>query len=174
MRFLTGAVGEGLRGLRHPLLGLMLQPGNRLASQVDDWSFHAADNGCFAQGDAFDPLGWLAWLRRVPTDRCLFATAPDVYGDAEATWARSWPFLEMVADNGHVPALVAQDGFDQHAVDCSMCCSSVGPWSGNTPSGLKRPARPEPGARPSTLGASPRGSGIGPGPGWPTPVTARS
>lgn len=117
MRFLTGAVGEGLRGLHHPLLGLMLQPGNGLRSQVSEWSFHAADNGCFAQGEGFDPEVWLAWLADVPREGCLFATAPDVYADAAATWVRSEPYLDHLRVRGFRPALVAQDGFDQYAVD---------------------------------------------------------
>lgn len=76
-----------------------------------------ADNGCFGKGYPGDDA-WLNWLarnaHRVPT--CMFATAPDVVGDAEATLARSVPWLRPIRDLGYPAALVAQDGLEELTV----------------------------------------------------------
>lgn len=72
-----------------------------------------ADNGCFGKGYPGDEK-WLAWLEsntHAAAD-CLFATAPDVVGDAEATLARSAPFLPLIRELGYPAALVAQDGLE--------------------------------------------------------------
>jgi hypothetical protein len=73
----------------------------------------AADNGCFSTNYVGDHA-WLAWLRShaVHADRCLFATAPDVVGDAAATLARSLPFLPVIRSLGYPAAFVAQDGLE--------------------------------------------------------------
>lgn len=42
---------------------------------------------------------------------CLFATAPDVYGDHAATVERSLPMLRAIRDLGCKAAFVAQDGW---------------------------------------------------------------
>lgn len=72
-----------------------------------------ADNGCFGKGYPGDEK-WLAWLKKHSKDasRCLFATAPDVVGDAVATLARSRPFLPLIREMGYPAALVAQDGLE--------------------------------------------------------------
>ena len=44
-----------------------------------------ADNGCFAQPDKYSDDGYISWLSSLSPENCLFATAPDVVGDAEAT-----------------------------------------------------------------------------------------
>ncbi|MGO1050732.1 hypothetical protein [Crossiella sp. CA198] len=71
----------------------------------------AADNGCFGRGYPGDGR-WLRWLDRHAdaAERCLFATAPDVVGDAAATLARSTPWFEPIRERGYRVALVAQDG----------------------------------------------------------------
>ena len=92
-------------------LGLMTQPASAVQHWASYYPFWAADNGCFAQGDRFDLdryLGWLAGLDYRQT--CLWATAPDVMGDAVATWARSEPVLAQIRDLGYRAAFVAQDG----------------------------------------------------------------
>lgn len=73
----------------------------------------AADNGCFGQGYPGD-AAWLAWLDRLAplAGSCLFATAPDVVGDAAATLDRSAPFLPLIRELGYPAALVAQDGLE--------------------------------------------------------------
>lgn len=88
----------------------MLQPGNSLTLQVSDYTAHAADNGCFSQGPRFEVGAFLTWLDTVPRERCLFAVAPDVYGDAAATRCRSLPVLPQIRALGFPAAYVAQDG----------------------------------------------------------------
>jgi hypothetical protein len=71
-----------------------------------------ADNGCFS--DNFDEDKWWSFLERNAHDAptCMFATAPDVVGDAAATLARSLPFLPKIRALGYPAALVAQDGLE--------------------------------------------------------------
>lgn len=73
-----------------------------------------ADNGCFGKGYPGDVeyLRWLAQHRDAATS-CVFATAPDVVGDAKATLARSAPFLPVIRALGYPAALVAQDGLEE-------------------------------------------------------------
>lgn len=105
-----------------PDLGIMFQPGmGNDTKPLLFWPF-AADNGCFAQGDQFDTGNWLEWLAsmRRYRERCLFAVAPDVVGDAEATRERSTPFLATIRQLGFKAAYVAQDG----------CEGTSLPWDG--------------------------------------------
>lgn len=94
------------------MLPVMLTPmmGNALPEGVP-W---AADTGCFNQPDKHDDDRYIGWLkdRAYAAGRCLFATAPDVVGDAEATLIRSLPMLSRVRDAGYVAALVGQDGLE--------------------------------------------------------------
>ncbi|QAY16193.1 DpdA-like tRNA-guanine transglycosylase [Arthrobacter phage Sonali] len=80
-------------------------------------SVWCADNGCFGKGYPGDEK-WLAWLdrRKDQAGSCLFATAPDVVGDAVATLARSAPFLPLIRAMGYPAALVAQDGLEDLVV----------------------------------------------------------
>jgi hypothetical protein len=119
MRYLSGCVRLDLPSE----VGVILTPmmGNRLPPD----RVWAADNGMFAQPAAFDPVAYLGWLAAYQgeVDRCLFATAPDVVGDAAATLARSRPFLPILRALGFPAALVAQDGLESlpvpwDAVDC--------------------------------------------------------
>lgn len=96
-------------------LGVMLTPnmGNRPDLSRARW---AADNGCYSQGDKFQPVKYMQWLEskwaRDAQSRCLFATAPDVVGDAAATWERSKPHMLGIRRAGYKVALVAQDGLE--------------------------------------------------------------
>lgn len=77
-----------------------------------------ADNGCYGKGYPGDDA-WLAWLGSytlLQRSRCLFATAPDVVGDAVATLARSVPFLPQIRALGYPAALVAQNGLENLTV----------------------------------------------------------
>lgn len=109
--YLTGSVGAAVEPaldagrvgyLRAPGGGRKLRPG---------WTW-AADNGAFGQG--WPGYGkWLAWLEQhTPEERarCLFATAPDVVGDHDATVARSLPWLPVLRSMGYPAAFVLQDG----------------------------------------------------------------
>jgi hypothetical protein len=75
-----------------------------------DW---CADNAVFAGKYPGDDA-YLAWLAdRLPyVDRCLFAVAPDVVGDAAATLALSAPMLPRIRALDYRAALVAQNGLE--------------------------------------------------------------
>ena len=95
--------------------------GNRLPPDLP----FAIDTGCYAAPEKFDPLGYLRWLaeRRHLADRCLFATAPDVWGDAKATMKTAGVYFPIIRALGYKAALVAQDGLtpqmvDWDAIDC--------------------------------------------------------
>jgi hypothetical protein len=91
-----------------PIQQQPLRVGQAHAGDVP-WS---ADNGCFT--DRWDPDRWWAFLvdnaHRAGT--CIFATAPDVVGDAQATLERSAPWLPKIRALGYPAALVAQDGLE--------------------------------------------------------------
>ncbi len=72
-----------------------------------------ADNSCFGIGYPGDDK-YIAWLasHAAHKDDCLFATAPDVVGDAKATLARSRPMLSRIREIGYRAALVGQDGME--------------------------------------------------------------
>lgn len=105
----SGAVAEAMASGD---LGMMCTPGE--GKPPNDAQVWAADNGCFGKGYPGDVeyLGWLA-KHQGHADRCLFATAPDVVGNAKATLARSKPFFPVIRALGYRVALVAQDGL-QH------------------------------------------------------------
>lgn len=78
-----------------------------------DGATWCADNGCFGKGYPGDDE-WYAWLES-NADRasmCLFAVAPDVVGDADATIERSRPWLPKIRALGYPAALVAQNGLE--------------------------------------------------------------
>lgn len=88
-------------------MGLMLGPHNSYHLRADRYPYFAADNGCFA--DKWVEDIHLAWLDRLPRERCLFAVAPDVYPDAQATLERSLEYFDLLREMGFPVALVAQD-----------------------------------------------------------------
>jgi hypothetical protein len=83
--------------------------GNAVMNAVD-W---CGDNNAFGDNYPGDEA-FLAWVRqRVDfADRCAFISAPDVVGDAAATWERSAPMLPRIRDLGFPVAFVAQDGLE--------------------------------------------------------------
>ena len=97
----------------------MLTP--MMGNKLPDKRTWAADTGCFAAPEKHDNNRYLDWLaeRRHAADRCLFATAPDVVGNAALTLGRSLPVLGMIRSQGFPAALVAQDGLETLGV----------PWS---------------------------------------------
>ncbi len=115
MMYLSGQIGSALKR-PHPDLGVMANPRSlqrgQLAEIVRLGIHWAADNDAFTN---FDEPRWLDWLSSMPTrarELCLFAVAPDVVGDAEATLERSRQYLTLIRDLGYPVAYVAQDGFD--------------------------------------------------------------
>lgn len=71
-----------------------------------------ADNGCFSE--QWEPSRWWEFLEANAADaaRCLFASAPDVVGDARATEERSRPWLAKIRSLGYPVAYVAQNGME--------------------------------------------------------------
>ena len=106
MIYLSGAVTS----LRHRNLGFLLTPdmGNAIPDDVPV----AADNGCFTKPAGYTDERYAEHLRRFPHNRTLFATAPDVLGDHDATVERSTPILRLIRSLGLPAAFVAQDGWD--------------------------------------------------------------
>lgn len=96
-------------------IGVMMTPksGMRLERTLAAYCW-AADTGCFAQGATFDLDRYFAWLGLMSPalHTCLFATAPDVIWDAQATWRRSAQVLPRLRAMGYPAALVAQDGIE--------------------------------------------------------------
>jgi hypothetical protein len=121
--YLSGAVGPGSRALgARPDLGLLIQPGTRsMVRDIPTFGLWAADNGCFSKKVPFNEEKWLAFLEAAPRENCLFATAPDVVGDARATWARSEPWLEELRRRGYPAALVLQNGQEELGVPWDAC-----------------------------------------------------
>lgn len=93
-------------------LGLMCQPASNRPRPGWVW---AADNGCFTA--TWDEARWLRWLDSgLPRSGCLFATAPDVVADHDATLARFRTYAPMLVERRYPIAFVGQDGADEHNV----------------------------------------------------------
>jgi hypothetical protein len=103
-----------LSGVTRPNLPAMVTP--RMGVAPPDGQPWAADTGCFSAPQNYSEPKYLAWLARMPVERCLFATAPDAMGDAAATLAMSLPVLPKIRALGYPAALVAQDGLEELAV----------------------------------------------------------
>lgn len=115
MIYLSGSWNAEIVAASDRRVGMMSGP--HIGYRVPDGLVWAADNGCFSRGTSFDLSAFLLWLRRQDPTNCLFAVAPDVVGDAEATWARSKGVLPEIRSLGFRAALVAQDGWDQCPVE---------------------------------------------------------
>lgn len=116
MLYLANASSPKVRdAMRTGDIGMLSTPNEgRTPDEGVTW---AADNGCFSKNYVGDHL-WLSWLQRHAgrAGSCLFATAPDLVGDAAGTLARSAPFLPLIRDLGYPAALVAQDGLEHLTV----------------------------------------------------------
>jgi hypothetical protein len=111
--YLSGTGSKSLARLADRMpVGLMLQPKSRLERKREAFRWFAIDNGCFAAGDRFNLNSYLAWLATLPRS-ALFATAPDVLGDALATLHRSEAPLRAIRGLGFKAALVAQNGLEE-------------------------------------------------------------
>lgn len=97
--------------MRNGRLGYIDTPGQ--GNRRPDGVTWCADNGRFGKGwPGYDD--WWQWLtaNAHAAATCLFATAPDVVGDAGATLADSLPWLPRIRALGYPAALVAQDGLE--------------------------------------------------------------
>lgn len=111
MLYFANPSTESIRhAMRQSLLGVIRTPRQQNSPLPDvQW---CADNGCFGKGYPGD-RAYLSWLDDQPyKDLCSFATAPDVPGDARATFLRSLPFLDQIRASGYPVAYVAQDGME--------------------------------------------------------------
>lgn len=102
MIYLSGAIRSDLPAMVTPRMRQLPEPGQL-------W---AADNGRYSAPANYSDAGYLAWLERLEPyrDRCLFATAPDVWSDWPATLELSRPMLRPIRELGYRVAIVAQDG----------------------------------------------------------------
>lgn len=97
--------------MRNGTLGFIDTPGQGRRDVKVPGVKWCADNGCF--NDArFDEERWWKFLEdnRHAVSDCIFATAPDVMGDHEATIRRSRPWFAKIRGLGYPVAFVAQDG----------------------------------------------------------------
>lgn len=111
--YLTGVKGPAVVPMLDArIVGLLDTPATSYA-KAPGWLW-AADNGCFNERTYVGDDAWFGWLERNAdrADDCLFATAPDVVGDAQATLDRSLPWLPRIRALGYPAALVAQDGLE--------------------------------------------------------------
>lgn len=77
------------------------------------------DTMSFTRPEKFRLDSYLAFLKRksIYQDKCLFATAPDVLGDVDATIDKAMPVLPLIRDLGYSAALVAQNGIEHVDID---------------------------------------------------------
>lgn len=114
MIYLSGVIHPCIPEASRPDLGALITPDGGHRPEWLDRVTWAADNACFANPQGFDLGRYLDWLRSMAgwLETCLFATAPDVVGDAAATMARSTPTLPLIRAAGYRAAMVAQDGLE--------------------------------------------------------------
>lgn len=97
-----------LSGVVRPDVPAMITP--RMGQRPAAGQPWAADNGRYSAPQDYTDERYLAWLARMPVESCLFATAPDVVGDAGATLALSAPMFAPIRALGYRVAFVGQDG----------------------------------------------------------------
>jgi hypothetical protein len=117
--YLSGASNVALKAVSFSHnIGFMYTPNMGYKPlEVGCYPFWAADTGCYSASSTFRLMAYLKWLEGLPRDTCLFATAPDVVGDAVTTWGRSMDILPVLREMGYKAALVAQDGIEHMSVD---------------------------------------------------------
>jgi hypothetical protein len=94
-------------------VGLLCQPNYRMRpfDQLPDGVLWAADTGIFGSRPfILDRYLQMLDLWTPRSGDCLFATAPDVVADWEATLKRSIPVIPTIKAMGYRAALVLQDG----------------------------------------------------------------
>jgi len=112
--YLSGAIPKEGRNRQaiegDPKLGFLITPnmGNK-APRPQHWG---ADSGLFSTKGAreFNQAKYLTWLSTRDRSNCLFAPAPDVYADWDATLKASRPVLPEIRRRGFKAALILQDG----------------------------------------------------------------
>lgn len=117
IQYLTGVSNRKVREIATDKnIGLLITPDtNGYRNQIDLYPAWAADNACFNHPEKFKVENFLSWLgdfTPAQRERCLFAVAPDVVGDAVKTIERSLPVLPKIRALGYPAAFVAQDGLE--------------------------------------------------------------
>jgi len=124
--YLANPCGDAtLEAMRRGELGYIDTPAQ--GNTRPDGVVWCADNGAYS--DRFNEQKWWRFLKANAhaTANCLFATAPDVVGDAVATMKRSLPWLGRIRALGYPVALVAQDGLENLTVPWqSFDCLFIG------------------------------------------------
>ncbi len=92
----------------HPNLGVLSGP-RRTYTNVEGWPW-AADNDAYLAWDRDRYVTMLDKIRGIPG--CVFVTAPDVVGDAQATLERFNMWQSTLHNVGQPIAYVAQDGIE--------------------------------------------------------------
>lgn len=114
MRILVSGSTATMRRLlpAHPArLGVLLTPGNGNREWWPAGTVWGVDNGCY---HGLDRPAWLRLLARLAgfRSRPSWVAAPDVVGDAGATWGSFHRWQPVLADLGLPVALVLQDGVE--------------------------------------------------------------
>lgn len=111
MRYLSGVWREEI--VWHPMGGFLSSPD--IGNKIEQGVVWAADNGRFNNPEKYTDSRYLNWLSKQP-DNCLFATAPDVVGNHEATLSLSLPMLSIIRKEGRPVAFCAQDGAQPNTI----------------------------------------------------------
>jgi len=146
-RYLSGVCNEYARDLADTHgLGLMLNPRSYTPTRADTYPALAVDNGCFT--DRWEEAQWLRYLDRCDR-RAIFAVAPDVPFDWEASWARTEPYVDRIRGMGFRVGLALRPTRSRGPL--LTLCSSVGTPTGSSgPTPSTSPAQLETGAYTST------------------------
>lgn len=122
MLYLAGGYDLSIDAQVRDDVGYMLEP--RMGRRISlAWVPFAIDNGCFSKTYSFDLVWWirdLLWIARRYLRTCLFVVAPDVVGNAWATFDRSLPLLPLIRSFGYRAAYVTQDGHDRFSPPWDM------------------------------------------------------
>jgi len=80
------------------------------------------DNGCYAHPYKFTIQSYIEFLVSLLPfkEKCLFATAEDVLGDAEATYDKLKLWSQIIRGIGFNCAFVAQDGLENMYIDDTL------------------------------------------------------
>lgn len=88
----------------------------------------AADTGCFGHPERYTDKRYLTWLEgKADVPGCLFATAPDRFGDGAETIRVARPILPKIRALGLPAALVLQPGAQDLPWDEFDCLFLGGP-----------------------------------------------
>jgi hypothetical protein len=134
-----------LSGVVRPDLPAMVIP--RMGQRPPEGQPWAADNGRFSAPQDYTDEKYLAWLAKMPAESCLFATAPDVVGDAAATLALSEPMFDRIRAAGY---RMDSRRSPFRGIGSTSCSSAGRPTGSSARRRPPSPERPRPAASGST------------------------